>query len=417
MVKLNMKKIATTLLLFGFAATAIASQEQSDDDWGDDWGDDEQQTAVSPWQTHGFINYSYGDFIHHNPLFNPSDKTLHELRGQLNLKYNHDKFTIDSKSDLVYDNVLKSLDFKQRQLSLSTKLSEQLDIKLGRQILTWGTGDYLFLNDLFPKDWQSFFAGREDAYLKAPSDSIKLSYYINDVAINLAWTPEFTPDNYLTGERFSFYSPLAQSNIAPAQHFVVQHEDNEQLSTRIKWQHQGVEYAIYGYKGFWSTPQGITAQGIPYFPKMNSLGASFITPASKGILKGEFSHYNSAAALDQTRYLIGYEQEVIKNLTASGQFYVEQNRHHDLIAKDHYRTLLTLRLNYLVDQQTYNYQLFVFYSPSDKDAYIRPQIRYRHNDQWSISIGANLFTGKHHYSFFGQHEENSNAWITVKRQF
>ncbi|MFW6031595.1 MAG: hypothetical protein ACOC9T_03300, partial [Myxococcota bacterium] len=32
-----------------------------------------------------------------------------------------------------------------------------------------GTGDLVFLNDLFPKDWRSFLLGRDLDYLKAPS--------------------------------------------------------------------------------------------------------------------------------------------------------------------------------------------------------------------------------------------------------
>ena len=52
-----------------------------------------------------------------------------------------------------------------------------LDVKLGRQVLTWGTGDLLFLNDLFPKDWVSFFAGRDDEYLKAPSNTLRATQY------------------------------------------------------------------------------------------------------------------------------------------------------------------------------------------------------------------------------------------------
>ncbi len=34
-----------------------------------------------------------------------------------------------------------------------------LDLRLGRQIITRGVGDLVFINDVFPKDWSAFFPG------------------------------------------------------------------------------------------------------------------------------------------------------------------------------------------------------------------------------------------------------------------
>ena len=56
---------------------------------------------------------------------------------------------------------------------------------------TWGTGDLVFLNDLFPKDFVSFFAGRDDEYLKAPGDALRITHYSKAVNIDFVWTPVF----------------------------------------------------------------------------------------------------------------------------------------------------------------------------------------------------------------------------------
>jgi hypothetical protein len=80
--------------------------------------------------------------------------------------------------------------------------SQQFDIKVGQQILTWGTGDYVFLNDLFAKDFQSFFAGRDDDYLKAPSLSLKVSGFFDLANVDFVVTPKFTPDTYINGDYF-----------------------------------------------------------------------------------------------------------------------------------------------------------------------------------------------------------------------
>jgi hypothetical protein len=434
---LKAKKIFTfslTCLLItcqGFANAA----SNDDEDWGDDWGEEE----VSPWKFSGFTEAGYGYLLQKNIV--ESNASLSEITARVNLDYSHESFEFVSKGELIYDNVINDTFWQTRELNVSFSPSDNTDIKLGRQILTWGTGDYIFLNDLFAKNWQSFFSGRDDQYLKAPSDSAKGTWYIGDYSIDLAWTPEFTPDIYLTGERFSFYSPQTQNIIAPADDFRVQQTNNDQWSSRIATNKNGIEYALYGYKGFWPTPAGMTteqsqsSQLVPYFPKMNAWGASIRMVLAGGLFNAEYVSYNSIednkgknpfVANGQQRLLLGFEREVIKDLTASVQFYLEHTKHYDeFIANsftpetevDKNRQLLTLRLTYVTLQQKLIYSLFNFYSPTDKDGYVKPSVTYRYNDQWSFSAGANLFWGDENYTFLGQHQQNSNAWLRVKAQF
>lgn len=45
-----------------------------------------------------------------------------------------------------------------RSLNVAFRPSDVLDVKIGRMVSTWGTGDLVFINDMFPKDWQSFLS-------------------------------------------------------------------------------------------------------------------------------------------------------------------------------------------------------------------------------------------------------------------
>jgi hypothetical protein len=81
-----------------------------------------------------------------------------------------------------------------------------MDLKIGRQILTWGTGDLLFINDLFPKDWNSFFIGRDEEYLKAPSDGIRVSLYTKLINLDIVYTPRFDADRFIDGRRISYWN-------------------------------------------------------------------------------------------------------------------------------------------------------------------------------------------------------------------
>jgi len=80
--------------------------------------------------------------------------------------------------------------------------------------LNWGDlrvkgdvfGDLIFINDLFPKDWNSFFIGRDNEYLKAPSDAVKVSLFGEWANLDVVYTPQFDPDRYIDGSQLSYWS-------------------------------------------------------------------------------------------------------------------------------------------------------------------------------------------------------------------
>lgn len=448
----NLKVVLAVLLQIGVTASVFAfdnasSQEtptlaetQEDDAWedstleddnweNDSWADD----TASPWTFSGFTEIGAGGFTQDNIA--KSKQSLAEITARFDLSYSHESFKVSAIGDAVYDHVLEKSLWNIRELTISASPLDFLDVKVGRQVLTWGTGDYLFLNDLFAKDWQSFFSGRDDEYLKAPSNSVRLTSYFKDITFDFAWTPEFTGNQYLTGERFSFYSPIHGENIAPADNFYVEKPKDDQFSLRVATSIAGVEYALYGYKGRWTDPLGVTPEDIPYFPKMNAYGASALTPFAEGIFNAEFSYYDSTEDKDGTnpfipnsqfRTLVGYEREVAKSLTASVQYYIESTLGYDNFKMNHpfpdeivdeHRQLLTLRLRYLTMQQKLTLNFFAFYSPTDKDSYIKPSLNYRYSDNLSVSAGANVFSGKQQHTFFGQHKDNTNVWIRARYQY
>ena len=424
-----------SLIIMLSSINALATQNTSDDDLFGDWESDAPSTQ-SPWQISGFTELAHGAFTQNNVVSN--SLSLSEARAHTELEYTSDAISWFASGDILHDEVVNDTQFNARELYLSFSPTSKLDLKIGKQVITWGTGDYLFLNDLFAKDWQSFFSGRSDEYLKASSNSLRLTAYIDSISIDLAYTPRFTPDNYINGERFSFFSPLANNGVgeqvAPNEFSVINHR-SPQWSMRIASTVNGVEYAAYGYRGRWTTPVGSYSSGDLtgqlYFPQLRTYGASARLPLANGIFNAEFSVYNSIEdrkgnnpniANDQSKLLVGYEQELVKNLTGSVQFYLEHTRqYHQYINNalfenttgEQNRQVTTLRLTHRAMQQKLSTSLFVFYSPTDNDAYLKPSIQYRHNDNWQYSIGANLFYGDKDHTFFGQHQQNSNAWLRV----
>ena len=79
------------------------------------------------------------------------------------------------KLDALHDAVSRDFDVDLREAYLDYSTGN-LDFRLGRQIATWGVGDFLFINDVFPKDWVSCFSGRPLEYIKIGVDSARVRY-------------------------------------------------------------------------------------------------------------------------------------------------------------------------------------------------------------------------------------------------
>ncbi len=361
------------------------------------------------------------------------------MRARLETEWANDVVRLTFRADALYDDYTSSREIELRDLNVQFSPTGKVDVKAGRQILTWGTGDLLFLNDLFPKSWVSFFSGRDDDYLKAPSDAVRMTWYPGPVNIDIAWSPSFDPDEYLSGERFSFFLPQAGVVVAPRPPLSAREPNNRfengELAMRFFRTVGSTEYAAYLYRGFFKRPLGADQIFEPIFPALSVYGASLRRPLGDGLFNAEFAWHDSRddpAGDDplipnsQFRLLVGYEFEVAPRFNVAFQYYLESMQHYsNLIGNspipafepEHRRHLLTNRLTYRDSRDRLTLSLFTFYSPTDDDFYLRPGVSYRMSDEWTFSGGANLFGGQEAHTFFGQLEDNSNAWVRVRFSF
>ena len=121
--------------------------------------------------------------------------SLAEARLQLDADWDLGWSQLKLKEDFYGDSVKHRYGGSLREAYIMGSPFDFIDLKVGRQVTTWGTGDLLFINDLFPKDWQAFFIGRDDEYLKAPADAVKASFFFDLINIDLVYMPLFNPSN------------------------------------------------------------------------------------------------------------------------------------------------------------------------------------------------------------------------------
>lgn len=404
-----------------------------------------------PFDLTGFIETRLGGRLDDDPT--QKDTSIGEMRLQLQLESDWDWARLGITADLLYDDVPDDHTLKLdsgngwldlRQASLLLRPADNADLEVGRQVLTWGTGDLVFINDLFPKDWNAFLIGRQDEYLKAPSDAIKLALFHEVANLDIVYTPRFNSDRFIDGRRLSFFDPV-QGRIVGRDFPVSTDTRNrwlreDELALRAYRNLGSWEGAVYAYSGYWKSPGGQDpVTGLATFPRMNAFGASLRGPVAAGIAAVEAGYYDSRDDSNgdnpfinnsEFRFLTSYEQELlpqlIPQLTLGVQYYLEWLQDYDnyrrslppgFNPREEKRHVFTTRLTRLALNQNLTLSLFNYYSPSDDDGYLRANANYKLSDQWQLEAGSNLFYGDRRDTFFGQFEDNNNIYAAIRLSF
>jgi len=350
------------------------------------------------------------------------------------------------KGELLADAHTEEPDGSIRECYLSFSPVSFLDIKAGRQILTWGTGDLIFINDLFPKDFVSFFIGREDQYIKAPSDALKLSFFSRPANLDIVLIPVFRPDNEPRGRRLSFYNPFSRSRDGRDAGLYFNRPGNSmgnsEIAVRLNGFIRSFEVSAYGFRGYFKQAAG--AKGIftrqLFYPELSVFGASLRGPMpGGGIGSFEFGYYrsrNDTTGRDpfvensSLHFLWGYERQFKYDFILSCQYYLKQMLdYHDyrdsqsemmyeeIPKKDEYYQLITVRVTKLLLHQDMELSFFVYYSPSDDDVHVRPRITYDVTDSWKVTWGVNVFGGQDDHTIFGQLKSNDMMYLRIRYSF
>ncbi len=402
----------------------------------------------SPVQAYGVDGFVEGAF----GLRTQDDTTRHDsfnlLDARLQVKGSHAPEVMEAwspevnfKAELLLDGYDEHLLLLLREASLSFTPTDIIDVKLGRQTLTWGTGDLLFINDLFPKDYISFFTGRDDEYLKRPSDAVKVSVFTEAASFDIVLSPVMEANNSITGTRFSFYDGLsgALTGEAADRDFVEPDEtlENMELALRAYRTFGSFEGAAYFFNGFYNEPRGIlnAASEQFFYPRLTVYGASLRGPVLGGIGNIEVGYYDSREDPDgdkgnienpAIKYLAGFSKDLGGDLSVGAQYLIEEMLKYSAyetnlgageMKRDEFRHLITTRITKLFKDQTVITGLFIFYSPTDRDAYLRPSVSYNVTDTLKLSGGANIFLGEDTHTEFGQFQRNDNLYVRVRYSF
>ena len=398
--------------------------------------------SANAFTLHGFVEGAYGQRFE-------SDTTKHDdynlMEGRIQVRGTYAPDIAEDlepelvfKGDFIYDKYQELTRGDLREGYLSLTPHDMIDLKIGRQILTWGTGDLLFINDLFPKDYVSFFIGRDDEYLKLPSDAFKASIFFDSFSADIVIIPEFEANKSITGKRLSYYSPSSAAIVGEEGAFKSHEPDNKtenwEKAARFYGNIGRTEAALYYFDGFYKDPLGIdSVTSKAYYPELRVFGISLRGPLAGGIANMEAGHYDSKedehgdnnwVENSAIKAFAGFEKDLGNDFKAGIQYQYKHMLDYDKFlaaggsaSRDEDQHLWTLRLHKMAMNQNLTLGLFAFYAPYDKDYHLRPKVSYKFTDNLNTTLGANIFQGEEEYTFFGQLTRNDNVYVRVRYNF
>jgi len=359
---------------------------------------------------------------------------LLEERAQLKLDAAGGAWQLLAKGDFAYDHLGHQAQSELREGYIDYT-ADKWDLRVGRQVITWGTGDLVFVNDVFPKDYEALFAGRPLEYLKRGVDAVKLGAYPGFANFELVLSPDFRVSRTPDPRRFHLYDPMPavteRETVKPGQ---------GDVGLRIYRDVAGYDAALYLYRGFQRTPSmrpdSMTAPTkITYFyPQLSVYGASVAGSAGAGVLSLEAAYYDSrqdrsgndfAVPNSQIRLLAGYQIQPAEDLSLGFQYYAEIMQAYGAYlaalpdgfpVEKRWSHTVTARVTQFFRHQTLRLSAYVSYNASTGDHFVNPELRYSFTDKIWGAIGANVFGGKP-WGQFGQLAQDDNVYLQVRYNF
>lgn len=397
-----------------------------------------QEAYAGDFSIHGFLqgNYSFG-IETSNP--DGGDLKWAEERGQLKFEGVQEPLRLFLKTDVSFDHLDEDGEVELREAYLDLT-QEKWDLRIGRQIVTWGIGDLIFINDIFPKDYEAFFSGRPLEYLKKGVDAVRAGFYPEVASFELVIIPFFEPNNFPDPKRFWVFDPMPgvtnRAEVEPASSF-----KNTEFALRVYRDIAGLDASIYLYKGFYRAPSMVpdsltsTTRIELVYPELSIYGASLQRGALGGVAGFEAGYYDSLddrSGIDpltpnsMTRFLLSYQRQVIEDFSVTVQYYgeyihdyseYERTRIAAFPKEPRFRDLTSLRVTYLLMHQNMRLQWFSFWSPTDRDYLLNPEVRYNFSDHVWAALGWNVFGGEKDTTQFGSLDRNDNMYVQARYEF
>ena len=405
------KKLSFALSLAAFALSAHAQEDELS------------------LQLNGFV-----DSYHALQLGSPYKVMSSRTRLRLEMRANYGEASLFSSVNLAYNSLIKEQSGAFLREAYFDYAGKYLEVKAGRQIVTWGVADGLRITDLIsPMDYTEFMANDYDD-IRVPVNAINLKYPGESFSAELVFVP--VPEYFVmpSGADNPWSMPVPEGVSMDLSGTPEKHIKNSEVGTRLRFFLENLDFSLTALRTFNKSPvtiadydpetKSVVIQGI--YKPMYVLGGDFSIPVSEFVVRGEMAGYfgEPIALNDSRRYRLRKTFNVLLGLdwyAGDNWTFMVQYMHKVImdyrkeLGMDQNTSMVTARISKEVLNNTLKLSVYGMYDIDNVSFYIRPAADYLLNDQITLSLGADILGGRR--GTFKTYEDNTQIWVKGKYFF
>jgi hypothetical protein len=389
--------------------------------------------AIAESTVTGFVQVHQAQRMQSLPPAAPTqahESMVTSLEAEFLYEWRSDAFGLTLRGIGGYDAATSDNLSRMREAFLDYSLSAlDLNFRIGRQVLTWGVSEYLYVNDIFPKNFDAFFTGSGLDRMKQPVDAIRAVNHSHDTDWELV-ASRSQADTNPSPERFVGAS-VTESAIP-----VDSLDEKVDYALRAARHVSGWDVAVYLSSLRARQRRYFQVAGVLSYdqPRARHVGGSITGNFASGLMWVEAALEDTSHTQENvvSRYsfsrevqaIIGYSREMGSSVSASIQvnleFPLNRDEYRESLASgiDPVDSMLST-LHVRIEKRWRNDSVRAgaqFFLSDEDDSHINPFAVWSFADGWSVEGGVNYFAGPRD-TRYGAFRDDSNLYVLGRFSF
>ena len=305
------------------------------------------------------------------------------------------------------------------------------DLKIGRQIFSWGKADGIRITDaLSPVDYQEFLT-RDFDEIRMPVTAFKFHYLFVMSDLEIVWIPQFSPALLPLSPENPWFMDQKENTALPVAHPLEPTLSLKNSEAALKYSMflNGIDFSL-STAYLWDDFPVMTLSENEIVPRYKRLwinGACLSKPVGQFVIRLEGAFIDGryfqtktgqrSSEKQSAKYLMGLDWYSGNKLTISTQLANEQFifDYEEGLIDNQNNYLATLNIRKKMFREKLKLENRFYFGFSEQDVFARINIDYAITDNLHMACGIDYFSGNK--GFFGNYDQNDSFWLKARYNF
>ena len=380
-------------------------------------------------QLNGFV-----DTYHALQVKYPHQIMSSRTRARLELRADYGEASLFSSVNLAYNGIIKDQTGVFLREAYFDYAGRFLEVKAGRQIVTWGVADGLRITDLIsPMDYTEFMANDYDD-IRVPVNAINFKSPGESFSAEVVFVP--VPEYFVipTSDDNPWQMPVPDRARMDLSGTPEKRLKNSEVGGRLRFFLENLDFSLMALHTYNKSPvtvarynpqtESILVKGV--YEPMNVVGGDVSIPAGELVIRGEVAAYfgepvalkNSMDYWRRSSFnaLLGIDWYAGDNWTIMAQYMHKVIMdYRSVLGTEQNTSMITARISKELLNNTLKLSVYGMFDVDNVGFYVRPAADYLLSDQITLSLGADILGGRR--GTFKTYDKNTQLWAKGKYFF